>query len=245
MGDSVKNSVKNIFLYIIFFFIVAMVVVLIVTETNQKKTSNDGSSTSYLYEKDNGIMIIEDKKEYSKDISYSISAIDEREEDDEVTTSKYRDIETLIKNYFDAVCTCDIEKIKSIVDTSEKISEEVLNKKAEYIEKYTNFTYYLKSGLIDNTYIVYVVYEVKFKSIEVMAPTMERFYIKENSDGAVYISRLSLNGTSANYLNEMEKEEEVLMLIKSTKERYQQACEMEVQLVELGDIMEKSIWVSE
>ncbi len=60
-------------------------------------------------------------------------------------------------------------------------------KKSEFIERYDNIKCYTKPGMEENSYFVYVTYEVKFKDIETKAPGLNAFYVYTAEDGSLRI----------------------------------------------------------
>lgn len=60
-------------------------------------------------------------------------------------------------------------------------------KKSEFIESYDNITCYTKKGLEENSYFVYVSYEVKIKDIDTKGPGLIAFYVYTNEEGKMVI----------------------------------------------------------
>lgn len=231
-----KNNVRGLIPYIVSFLAVAGIVALTVTETGQTEKKDSIS----LYGEQESIMIISNNSTgelYNMDISGKM-----QETEAESAQEGYEEIEALIMRYFRAVTRCSIETLNSIVESSEGISEEKLQEKAKYIQYYNNIVCYIEEGLAEDTYIVYVSYEAKFKQISTMAPNLERFYVERNSDGEVYIYRGDVDGESAAYMQEVEKRQKIIQLTENINQRFLEACRQEKRLVELRDILQDDFW---
>lgn len=234
-----KSNVRGLIPYIVSFLAVAGIVVLTVIETGQTGQTEKKDSIS-LYGENESIMVISDNNTaelYNMDVSGKM-----QETEAESAREEHEDIEALIMRYFRAVTRCSIETLNSIVESSEGISEEKLQEKAKYIQYYDNIVCYIEEGLAEDTYIVYVSYEAKFKQISTMAPNLERFYVKRNSDGAVYIYRGDVDGESAAYMQEIEKHWEIIRLTEDVNQRFLEACRQEKRLLELRDILRDDFW---
>ena len=73
------------------------------------------------------------------------------------------------------------------MDYNDDTSLITYEKRSEFIDEYANVTCYTKPGLDENSYFVYVSYDVKIKDIETTAPGLNAFYVYTAEDGSLKI----------------------------------------------------------
>ena len=152
--------------------------------------------------------------------------------------NQYPEINTLVNRYFEAITNSDIDTLNSIVETNTPFEKESLEKQKEFIERYENITCYTKEGLLENTYIVYVYYDIKFVNINTTAPSLIRLYICKNEDGAVYIYRGEMDGEVSSYLEEVGNLPEITDLIRSVNNKLAEARANDEELDALISMLE-------
>lgn len=99
----------------------------------------------------------------------------------------YEDVNKLMERFFKALADGDMDTIVALRDYNDDTSLITYEKRSEYIEEYTNITCYTKPGLEENSYFVYVSYDVKIKDIDTMAPGLNAFYVYTSEDGSLKI----------------------------------------------------------
>lgn len=170
-------------------------------------------------ESDTGIIPIENETNSSAD-----AAIELTEDTDPA-------INELFTTYFADLAKGDVEALgKIMVNAPDK---DTVAKESEYIEDYQNIKCYSKKGLLDNTYVVYVFYEVKFKNIDTLAPSMIREYVCTNEDGTLYINNGSVDGEVASWLEEVQASDSTRNLVKSVNDALTQAAKSDQKLTDL------------
>ena len=99
----------------------------------------------------------------------------------------YDNVNELMAKFFKALADGDMDTIVALRDYNDDTSLITYEKRSEYIEDYTNVTCYTKPGLEENSYFVYVSYDVKIKDIDTMAPGLNAFYVYTTEDGSLKI----------------------------------------------------------
>ena len=102
---------------------------------------------------------------------------DQRKQNDAAETKKEdsetekKAVENFMKTYYERVQKNDLENLKNMVEDANELTED---QKAihQYVKKYKNLTYLIKQGADDESYIVYVTYEMKIRKIKTLAPGM-------------------------------------------------------------------------
>lgn len=107
--------------------------------------------------------------------------------DEPLAENAYVSVNELMQSFYTALADGDIDTVKSLKD--ENTDREIITyeKKSEFIESYDNVTCYTKPGIEENSYFVYVTYDVKFKDVATEAPGLEAFYVYSSEDGSLRI----------------------------------------------------------
>lgn len=149
----------------------------------------------------------------------------------ELTEDTDSGINELFTTYFADLVKGDVEALgKIMVNVPDK---DTVAKESEYIEDYQNIKCYSKKGLLDNTYVVYVYYEVKFKNIDTPAPSMIREYVCTNEDGTLYINNGTVDGEVASWLDEVHASDSAQNLVKNVNDALAQAAKSDQKLYDL------------
>lgn len=154
--------------------------------------------------------------------------------------STNKEINSLITKYLNAKLSGKIEKFENIVDSTDALDIKDINRKTKYIDKYENVVCYTKKGLEDNSYVVYVYYDLKFASIETPAPGMNAYYIKTGEDGKLYIYLSEYDSKTADYLADLQNTEDVQKLIDTVNSKFKKALEKDTSLSEFYTKLEDS-----
>jgi hypothetical protein len=162
------------------------------------------------------------------------------EEADELEKDAYKDINKLIKKYLKAKLSDDIADFKPLVNDVSIIDMEDVERKTKYIEDYENVTCYTRKGPEEGSYIVYAYHEVKFTSIETLAPGMNEFYVKSDENGDPYIYLGEIDKETSQYFDEVRDSDEVMELIYSVNEKLQKAVDNDGALSEFYLKLEES-----
>lgn len=107
--------------------------------------------------------------------------------DSEITASEDKEINELMKSYFNAYAENDTETLDQIAKPLTDREKEYIKIYSEYVEKYENIVCYTSKGAQDGSDLVAVYYEIKFDKIRKTAPGMMFFYVSTGSDGKKYI----------------------------------------------------------
>jgi len=132
----------------------------------------------------------------------------------------YPAIKTLFEKYFAAKGIADRDTLKSLLSDPTQIeSQEKLQEKTEYIEKYSNIVPYTKKGIEEGTYIVYVYHEIKFISINTVAPGLSKYYVITDENGDLKICSDELDAELKAYIDARETDEDVIALNQMTNKK--------------------------
>lgn len=99
----------------------------------------------------------------------------------------YEDVNKLMDKFFTALAEGDMDTVVALKDYNDDTTLITYEKRSEYIEEYADVTCYTKPGLEENSYFVYVSYNVRVKDIDTMAPGLNAFYVYTSEDGSLKI----------------------------------------------------------
>ena len=141
-------------------------------------------------------------------------------------------VNKLIKSYLNGKLKNDMEAFEPLVNDASLLKLDDIKRQTKYIENYDNITCYTQKGLEEGSYVVYAYHEVKFKSIDTLAPAMNEFYVKTNENGEPYIYLGVVDTETDEYLDEVRNSEEVMELIYDVNDKLQQAVNNDSSLSE-------------
>ncbi|MCM1104589.1 MAG: SH3 domain-containing protein [Clostridium sp.] len=135
----------------------------------------------------------------------------------------YEHVNTFFQRYYEASTYGDVEtyaSMRSYTDATERVR---MQKKANYIDYYQNLSCYTKPGPIENSYLVYVYYEVKFRGISTPAPGLKTFYLCTNDAGELYVFSGEVDQNVDDYMRTVSLQEDVKDLFNRVKVTYNNA----------------------
>lgn len=128
-----------------------------------------------------------------------------------------------IEEFYIAKTACDVDKLKTMYDDPSKVeTREQLQAKVQYIEEYKNIKTYAKESIEEGAYIVYAYHEIKFSSINTLAPGLSKFYVITDENGNYKIAG-DLDPEIEEYFNARNEDEDVLALIEMTNKKSEEA----------------------
>ena len=130
----------------------------------------------------------------------------------ELEENVHPEINNLVKTYYDAQASGDMETISSLntyLNDIEKIRVQELSK---YIDSYPEINVYTKPGLTENTYVAYVCSEVQFSDVDVPLPGMQTYYIGMNGDGNYFINDGTYDESIQAYIKKITLQDDVVDL---------------------------------
>ena len=146
----------------------------------------------------------------------------------ELQKDAYPQVNELISTYFQAKVDQDVQLLYKVFGKEEddRLEErkQQLKDEAVYIEDYQDITCYTKAGMTDDSYVVYVTYDVKFRRVDTLAPGLMWCYVVKNDNGD-YIIRENVVGDEADYVANQNQTEDVRLLSTQVNERLKQAVE--------------------
>ena len=132
----------------------------------------------------------------------------------------YPQINAVMKDYYQAATDGDIEKIRTLTDSADEETLIYQQKRSAYIEEYRDLKCYTKAGPVDNSYVVYVYYEVKFKDMETLVPGISPYLVYTREDGSCYIQEGEVDEAENLYLEEISAQDDVVDLMNRVQVKF-------------------------
>ncbi len=99
----------------------------------------------------------------------------------------YPEVNQLIYSYYQALADGNLDTLDRIYNKLDETDRLKIQKKSDYIDHYENIICYTKPGPIEDSFMVFASYEVKFKDYDSLAPGMNVWYVHRNEAGEYFI----------------------------------------------------------
>lgn len=149
---------------------------------------------------------------------------EEEQETDENALLKnaYPEVNDLIESFYTAWGQKDVAKMKELTD-SFSATDEAKVTNASYIEGYENIQVYIKNGLDDSSYVVFVVYDLKFQNISTPAPGLAQLYVIKEESGNYKIHNNNEDAEIQECIEKTRQEEDVIALTEQIQKAFDEA----------------------
>ncbi len=152
-----------------------------------------------------------------------VSVQTESQVPEEFEKDVYPEINDLIQQYYKAYAKGKTKKLAKLAEPMSDAEKSYVSAFSEYVGQYKNISCYTKKGLEENSYIVSVYLEIKFKNIKTTAPGLETFYVRKKEDGSYYIdnlygqfnSKMNEDETVSSFIEVFAQDETVSSFIES------------------------------
>lgn len=159
----------------------------------------------------------------------------------ELEENAHQDVNNVLRTYYDAQASGDIETISSLntyLNDIEKIRVEELSK---YIVEYPVLNVYTKPGLTENTYVAYVYSKVKFEDIDQELPGMQTYYIGQDENGDFFINDGTYDDSVWSYIKEVTLQDDVVDLNNKVVVEYNELLANDEELNEFVAYLKEKI----
>lgn len=150
----------------------------------------------------------------------------------------------LFQDYFDARLQADTDTLYRLTGVTNQTEEQTallksqLTTQAGYIEAYQDIEQYAAGGLEENTKLVFVTYNVKFRRVDTLAPGIMYCYVKVNDQNEFEIVE-NLTPEQTKFVNSYITEHaEVQELITATNSRLLEAISSDQRLAVIYDAIQ-------
>lgn len=224
-NNSIKNILTDYRIYIGIIIILLIIIAVLLKGGDQKETDGaDQQPASDVAAED------QEQTEGDKEEAGEEGEQPEAEPDNKLEENSHASIDRLIEKYCASIASGDVETLESIVDVlTDEDKEKVINR-AKMIESSDNITCYTKNGPEEDSYIVFVCYDMKLKDIKTTAPDILCLYVGPNGEGGRKIHYGTIDESTQAYVDELAKDPEVQALYDDVSARYQEALDSDESL---------------
>ncbi|MDE6897570.1 MAG: SH3 domain-containing protein [Lachnospiraceae bacterium] len=156
----------------------------------------------------------------------------EPEPENNLEENNHASIDRLVEKYCESIASGDVEGLEEIVDLLTDEEKESIKNRAAFIESFDNVTCYTKNGPVEDSYIVFVCYDMKLINIETSAPDIICLYVGPKEDDGRRIHYGTIDESMQAYVAELEQDPEVQALYDDVRTRYQAAQESDGTLAD-------------
>lgn len=142
----------------------------------------------------------------------------------------YPEINELVKQYFAARVSCDMNKLGTLVSDVENINAEELKTLGTYVEEYQNIDTYTVAGKEKDSYVVFAYTDIKLKDIKTPAPGLTGLYVNKDKNGNLVIFNGMMTDDQNAYKESVYGCNSVKELITSVQDKYKKALESDKDL---------------
>ena len=142
------------------------------------------------------------------------------------------DVVNLVKQYFEARQADDIESYKSLRSYTDALEIAKTAAKSEYIESYDDICCYTKPGPYEDSYMVYVSYNLKLKDWDRSVPALETLVLCRDQNGALYVYSGAFDESVVDYVRGVTSQEDVVELFRRVDTEYHEILDSDPEFNE-------------
>lgn len=153
-----------------------------------------------------------------------------KEPENSLEENSHASIDRLVGKYCESIAAGDVDALAEIVDVLSDEEREKIQNRATFIESFDNVTCYTKDGPVEDSFIVFVCYDMKLINIETKAPDIICLYVGPKGEEGRRIHYGSIDASMQEYVAQLEQDPEVQALYDDVSRRYQEAQEQDETL---------------
>lgn len=138
----------------------------------------------------------------------------------------------LMNDYVNAIESCNMDKLETLVDNIDNISADKLKKESEYIESYENITLDYVKGIDEGDLVVFMSYENKILNIDTLAPGAMMVYVIKKDDKYLVHTGVHTDEEVIKYYGELAKNKNVIEYNDNINKAFDEACKSDKNLAE-------------
>lgn len=134
--------------------------------------------------------------------------------------NSYPEVSNLVNEYFVACASADFNVLDQIVSDMGEDEKALITRRSEYVEAYNDIVSNTKLGPIEDSYLVFATFNMKFNNVETAVPGMETLYIRTDDTGKMYIYKGTIESEVQNYINDAVNSDDAKQIINKVKDDY-------------------------
>lgn len=216
------------------FIVIILIFVIVIMDKSPKAEEADAdpsvSEISTDIEGDSGSSAEDGGQAGSSD---SENQDQDAENGDELKKDAIPEINALMEEYCAAKVSCDAETMYRLYGKTDMTGVEELQEKmqwrAKYIDSFQNIVCYTAPGLDENSYVVYVRTDIKFRVTDTLAPNLMWCYVTKDESGNFYIVE-DVSDEILKYVAQIEQTESVRLLAAQMNIELEEAVASDTKL---------------
>lgn len=156
-------------------------------------------------------------------------------DDGSLMENAYEQVNSLVNEYFTALAAGDKAKVQALKSDTNEEELIKIEKKSAYINGFENIKVYTKLGQVDNSYIVFVYYDINFADMTTLVPGLTTIYVCQSDDGSLHIYDGELDEATSEYIKGVAAQDDVVDLFNRVEVSYNEAIESDEALKKFMD----------
>lgn len=139
-------------------------------------------------------------------------------------------VNVLMENYCEALKDGNEEALAKYTDSTEDIDETYKSILARYVEDITDINCYTMNGMLNNTYIVFVTYNVRYYGYSTIIPATMYCYVCTDASGNLYVSNKEPGDDVSSYNELMYKSTQITDIVANVAEEHDRKLDEDKEL---------------
>ena len=157
----------------------------------------------------------------------------EKEQNDSTNDSaKIESMEKLVQDYFYYLANGNVDNLQLISQQYDASSNERIIRRSEYIDSYDLNNIYIEPGLLSDSYVAFITFNMRLNNVNTLAPGASTLYIKEEN-GIFKIFKGNLSEKEIALIYELQQKDEIYNAFKSVDDEYAQAVRNDQELYDV------------
>lgn len=129
-------------------------------------------------------------------------------------------LEDLITSYYNAYADGDVDAIRQISNYLDDLDAIQIEQMSNYINAYSDLKLYLKPGPIEDSYLVYVYFQMEVVGFEESICGIEAFYVCTDENGELYLNEGEVSQREIDYISQIALQDDVVELYNEVTVEY-------------------------
>ena len=152
--------------------------------------------------------------------------------DTPLALNAYPEVNNLVNTYITARVNNDVQSILTVYPTICQLELTKIEESSNYIETIENIECYTKPGPYENSYIVFVKYDIKVYNWDILAPALVGLLVYTDDNGQLLIHDEELDENVANYIKAVQSQTDVCDLVSQVSAEYYEALDSNLEYSE-------------
>lgn len=145
--------------------------------------------------------------------------------------NEYPEVNAFVESYLNALTSCNVNLLSTMVVDPAQFSVEELTKRQEYANGYSNVDCYTKPGLTEGSYVVYALVNTQIPNVTVQPLSLHEFYLIPNENGGfLHDNTIGTNPEIEEYMNQIDRDPDVTELFTRVEQNNVESAKVDDSL---------------